>query len=279
MHKRSIAIAVTLLILPALGCHKIKARMEMKQGNEYYANEEYKQALQSFQKGVEEDPDATFAWRSVGLSALAQYKPGDESPANQELAKVATEAFEKYLADPKNAENEAENKRVREFLLSMYLNNKQYDQALAYVDEQAKANPGEAGEYMRSKINILNQAGRFEKAVELGMSFEGADAPEILYTLGVSAWDKSYNDPSFDLKQREHIVDLGLAATEKALKIKPDYFEAMGYYNLLYREKAKMTTDPAGRQAFLDKATEWMQKAIELRKKAAANEPKSPAEG
>ncbi len=279
MHKRSIAIAVTLLVLPALGCHKVKARIDLKQGNEYYANEEYKQALGSFQAGLKNDPGATFAWRSVGLSALAQYKPGDESPANQELARVATEAFEKYLADPANAEDEAENKRVREFLLSMYLNNKQYDRALAYVDEQAMANPAEAGNYMRSKINILNQAGRFEESVALGMSFEGDDAPEILYTLGVSAWDKSYNDPSFDLKQREHIVDLGLAATEKALKIKPDYFEAMAYYNLLYREKAKMTTDPAGRQAFLDKATEWMQKAIELRKKAAANEPKSPAEG
>ena len=111
------------------------------------------------------------------------------------------------------------------------------------------------------------------------MAFEGPDAPEILYTLGVSAWDKSYNDPKYSLEQREHIVDLGLAATDKALKLKLDYFEAMVYYNLLYREKAKMTTDPAARQAWLDKAEEWKQKAIELRKKAAANEPKSPAEG
>ncbi len=275
MHKCSIAIAVTLLMLPAFGCNKVKARIEMKQGNEYYANEEYKQALAEFQKGLENDPDATFAWRSVGLSALAMFKPGDESPANQELARVATEAFEKYLADPENAADQ----KVKDYLLSMYINSKQYDKALAFVDQEAQADPTKAGDFMRSKINILNQADRYEEAVKLGMAFEGPDAPEILYTLGVSAWDKSYNDPKYSLADRDHIVDMGLAATDKALKLKPDYFEAMAYYNLLYREKAKMTTDPAGRQGYLDKAEEWKQKAIELRKNAAANQPKSPAEG
>ncbi|MEP7013588.1 MAG: hypothetical protein ABJC13_24975 [Acidobacteriota bacterium] len=275
MHKCSIAIAVTLLMLPAIGCNKVRARIEMKQGNEYYANEEYKQALAEFQKGLENDPDATFAWRSVGLSALAIFKPGDESPANQELGRVATEAFEKYLADPENAADQ----KMKDYLLSMYINGKQYDKALAFVDQEAQTDPTKAGEAMRSKINILNQADRYDEAVKFGMAFEGPDAPEILYTLGVSAWDKSYNDPKYSLEDRERIVDLGIAATDKALKLKPDYFEAMAYYNLLYREKAKMTTDPAARQVFLDKATEWMQKAIELRKKAAANEPKSPAEG
>lgn len=275
MTKRSIAIAVTLLMLPAVGCNKVKARIEMKQGNEYYAEEQYKEALAEFQKGLANDPTATFAWRSVGLSALAQFKPGDESPANLELARVATEAFENYLADPEFADDQ----KVQDYLLSMYLNAKQYDKALAYIDQQAQKHPDKAGEYMTTKINILDQAERFDEAVKLGMSFEGEQASEILYTLSVSAWNKSYNDPSFSLAEREHIVDLGLGAADKALKIKPDYFEAMAYYNLLYREKAKMTTDPAARQAFLDKATEWMQKAIELRKKAAANEPKSPAEG
>src|SRR6185295_13468880 len=225
MHKCSIAIAVTLLMLPAVGCNKVKARIQMKQGNEYYANEDYKRALTEFQKGLESDPEATFAWRSVGLSALAQYKPGDESPGNQELARVATEAFEKYLADPENGEDQ----KVKDYLLSMYLNGKQYDKALAYVDQEAQKDPAKAGDFMRSKINILNQADRYEEAVKLGMAFEGPDAPEILYTLGVSAWDKSYNDPKYSLADREHIVDMGLAATDKALKLKPDYFEAMAY--------------------------------------------------
>ena len=41
-------------------------------------------------------------------------------------------------------------------------------------------------------------------------------------------------------------------ALNKAVEIKPDYFEAISYINLLYREKAKMETDPAKKQEYTD---------------------------
>ncbi|HXU46516.1 MAG TPA: hypothetical protein VN783_13395 [Thermoanaerobaculia bacterium] len=276
MHKRSIALAVTLLMLPAVGCNKIKARLELKQGNAFYENEEYKPALGQFQKGLELDPDASFAWRSVGLSALALFKPGDKSPENMGYATTAIDAFEKYLADPEHTADE----KIRDYLLSTYMSAEQFDRALAYIDQQMAANPGDT-KLLKTKIIILIKAERFDDAANAAMSFQGPEAPEILYTLGVTAWDKSYNDPKYSLPEREHIVDLGLAATDKALQLKPEYFEAMAYYNLLFREKAKMASDPAKRQEYLDKAEEWKNKAIEVGKKAsaAAKPPQPPAEG
>ena len=70
--KRPIPVLLALLLLTPLlgGCHKVRARVEMKKGNEYYLNESYRQALSQYQKGLELDPSATFAWRSSRISGM-----------------------------------------------------------------------------------------------------------------------------------------------------------------------------------------------------------------
>ncbi len=58
---------------------------------------------------------------------------------------------------------------------------------------------------------------------------------------------------------RGKVVDTGLQAAQKAVTLKPDYFEAMAYYNLLFREKAKLELDPVKAQEWIAKAEEWTQ--------------------
>jgi len=271
MHKTLILPALVLLALPALtGCDKVAARVELKKGNELYKNEQYSEALKQFQLGIKRDPDATFAWRSVGLTALALYRPGDESVKNVQYGKTATEAFEKYLADyPKD-------QKVRDYLLSTYVNSKRYNDALAYLDRRAQESPQEIPAVQQMKLNILTQAGRLDDAWNLVKQHPEAAKPETYYSLGVAAWDKSYHDSSLDQAARTQLIDNGLDALDKALKLKPEYFEAMVYTNLLYREKAKMQTDANLRTEYTAKADEWQQKALALRKKTMAAKP-SPA--
>jgi Tfp pilus assembly protein PilF len=73
--------------------------------------------------------------------------------------------------------------------------------------------------------------------------------------------------------ERETIVDLGIQAFEKALAIDPDYFDALAYINLIYREKAK-ALENVGRGAEAQdayaKADDYMQRAIEIRKRQTA---------
>ncbi len=61
----------------------------------------------------------------------------------------------------------------------------------------------------------------------------------------------------------------------------------MVYYNLLFREKAKLQTDEPRWQEYIAKADQWQAKAKELRKKMQAQEeerrsrpkrPKPPTE-
>ena len=265
MHRPTTYLLALLLLTPALtGCNKFRARVELKKANALYQQESYSKALPQFQRGIELDPGATFAWRSVGLTALALYRPGDADKQNREYERIAIDAFEKYLEDY------PDDSRIHEYLLTMYVNSKQYDKALAYIDQQIQATPEKAGELEGMKVNILTQSGRLEQAAQLAQRVPEERRPEILYTVGVSAWDKSFHDPSLDPVTREKLVDLGLGSIKQALDIRPEYFEAMVYYNLLFREKAKLATDPSQRQGYIDQATEWQQKAVELRKKTQA---------
>jgi tetratricopeptide (TPR) repeat protein len=265
MH-RSTPILLALLLTAPLwtGCNKVQARVELKKGNNLYRDENYREALDQFQKGLDLDPSATFAWRSVGLTALALFRPGDESPQNKEFADTAINAFKKYLDDY------PDDSKVREYLLTTYVNTHRYEDALAAIDhmEQEAKKPELKAQLEASKIRVLVQADQLDKAYEMVKAYNAPDKPELLYTIGVTNWGKSYNATAdMDPAQRAHYVDTGLAALQEAMQIKPEYFEAMVYYNLLYREKAKLETDPAKQQEYIALAQEWVTKAQELRKK------------
>jgi tetratricopeptide (TPR) repeat protein len=263
-------LALLLLTAPVLsGCDMVRARVELKKGNAFYQQESYAKALPQFQKGIELDPGATFAWRSVALSALALYRPGDASPQNREYEKIAIEGFEKYLEDYPN------DAKAHEYLLTMYVNSKQYDKAMAYIDKQIQATPEKQGDLEAMKVSILTQSGQLEQAAQLAQRVSSDRRPEMLYSVGVSAWDKVRNDTELDAAGREKLVDLGMSSIEGALKIRPEYFEAMVYYNLLLRQKADLTIDEFKKQEYIAEANQWRDKAVELRKKtqAAAAKP------
>ena len=274
--KRPIAALLFLLLVTPLlgGCSKVRARVEMKKGNEMYLNEQYRPALAQYQKGLELDPSATFAWRSVGLSALALYKPGDNSKANREMGNLAIQAFENYLEDYPDDE------KVRDYLISTYVNAKQYDKALTYLAEQAKENPDNTN-IQASRIRLLIEAGRENEAIQAANALPPGQAKaEALYTLGVGAWDRHYNGKAMTMPaaEREKDIDRAIAGMQEALRIKPDYFEVMVYTNLLYREKAKVQTDAALRQQYMDEAGKWVEKAKALRKKMQEEEKKKAAQ-
>lgn len=272
MRRRLALLVAASLALTALsGCAKLKARGELKKGNDFYAQEQYTKALAQFKKGLEIDPEATFAWRSVGMTALALYRPGDEKPENVQYGQDAVMGFEKYLeAYPKD-------EKIQDYLLSCYVNTKQLDKALAFIDrELAKNDPLTKDKMQMSKVNLLTQDGRLEEAYALAQqASKPEDKAQQLYTVGVSAWDKVYHQGltlSADAKPK--MVQMGLDSLKSAIDSKADYFEAMVYYNLMLREKAKLEPDPVKQQELFAEAGTWQKKAIETRQRVMAEEEK-----
>jgi tetratricopeptide (TPR) repeat protein len=242
------------------GCYKFEARVQLKQGNVLYENESYKDALAQFQKGLEIDPSVTFAWRSVGLSAMALHRPGVEGEENQKYADIAIDAFNKYLEDYPH------DKKVEEYLTTVLINSGKWDEALARLDKSAAADPNNP-DIQRAVITTLLKAGRIEEAFQRATRPGVKPDAQLLYSIGVACWGKSYADPTMPADQRAQVVDLGLEATKKSIEIDPNYFDAMAYYNLLFREKAKMASTFAEAERLNAEADVWLKKALELREK------------
>lgn len=276
MRRSLVLAALALLALPLLGgCRRLQARVELKKGNSLYQQEQYSAAMVEYQKGLDLDPADTFAWRSVGLSALALYRPGDDTPKNLEYAHVATDAFQKYLKEnPDDA-------KVQDYLMSILVSSKQYPQALAFVDQLQQQHPSEANDpkWNKYRVNVLIQAGRLEDAEQLALKTPGPEQPVSLYSIGVEAWHQVYNVNTIDFAAKQQKVELGLRALRKSVAIKPDYFDSMFYLGLMLREKAKLETDANARTADVNEAEDWLKKGLELRKKAQAAAPKTADQG
>lgn len=247
-----------VLVAPLLtGCQKIQARYELKQGNQFYLNENYRQALEQYKKGLDLDPTVTFAYRSVGLAAVALFRPGVRSEENDRYANQAIEAFRTYLKDyPDDA-------KVREYMIATLMNAERHEEALKELRLEAQRNPNATG-VNQAIVTTLAKAGRLDEAFSWATRpGVGAD-PQVLYSIAVACWDKAYHDPMLDAVARGAIVDTGLAAGKRAVELKPDYFEAMAYYNLLYREKAKLELDPVKAQEWIAEADKWRDRAKAL---------------
>ncbi len=256
---------LALALTPALaGCNKIQARVELKKGNAFYMDETYREALEQFQKGLALDPSATFAWRSVGLSAMALYRPGIDNAENKKFADTAVEAFKKYLA------SYPDDDKVEEYLVTTLINAQRYDEALARLKSEALTKADKPG-VQQAIITTLAKAGRLDEAYQWADT-HGAKDPTLYYSIAVACWSKSYNDPTIDSVTRAKVVETGLEAAQKSVTLKPDYFEAMAYYNLLYREKAKLEFDPVKAQEWIAQAEEWTKKAIAVRDAQKARE-------
>jgi tetratricopeptide (TPR) repeat protein len=79
-------------------------------------------------------------------------------------------------------------------------------------------------------------------------------------------WDKAYRDPLINDDQKRDYAEKGMQNVDKALSIKPDYFEAIIYKGLLFRVKAAAEQNPRLRQQYLEQAQQLQKQALEIKR-------------
>ena len=264
--KLCLIAALSLSLLSLVSCTKVQARMEIRDANDAYAKEDYATALKHYQKAREIDgksfPDLD---RMVGYSLIGLYVPEDKTPANLKNADAAVVELRKYLrAKP-------DDRIVREALINLYLNADRITDAINYFKEWLKTHPADI-EAVRSIATLYSKQGNFNESLNWYEKITLLDSrnPEAYYVYGVVCYEKVAKNPPADMAERMAIIEKGKRALTKATELRNEYFEAMVYLQLLYRQQAPLETDPAKQQQLLAEADRIRNEAIAIVKKKKA---------
>jgi tetratricopeptide (TPR) repeat protein len=266
----ALALSVSLLT----SCRKIEARVEIREANNAYQKEDYKTALVHYRKARQIDgksfPELT---RMIGYSLVGSYVPEDKSPANEKTADQAAAELRQYL------KVKPDDRIAREALINLYLNANRTTEAINYFREWLQTHPADV-EAVRSIATLYAKQGNFNESLNWYEKITLLDKnnPESYYIYGVVCYEKVSKNPPADPAEKLAIIEKGKAALQKAISLKPDYFESIVYLNLLYRQQALVETDPVKQQELIKQADELKNRAVEIikaRKAAASGQKKS----
>jgi tetratricopeptide (TPR) repeat protein len=269
MKKKLCLIAALSLSLSSLvSCTKVQARMEIRNANDAYGKEDYATALKHYRKAREIDgqsfPDLD---RMVGYSLIGLYVPEDKSDANVKTADAAVVELRKYLR------NRPDDNVAREALINLYLNADRITEAINYFREWLKTHPNDL-DAVRSIAQLYSKQGNFNESLNWYEKITLIDArnAEAFYTYGVVCYEKVAKNPPADMAERLAIIERGKRALQRATELKADYFEALVYLSLLYRQHAPIEPDPARQQQLVAEADRirGMAVAVNNKRKAAA---------
>jgi tetratricopeptide (TPR) repeat protein len=222
-------------------------------------------AVEYYKKSSQVETDKTLKTRSMQY-LVAAFGP-DKLNTPEQAEPLLREMIRLDPTDPNNYQ----------FLSRMYEDNGDYEQAEQILVDAKNARPNDPMVY-RQLGAFYNRQGDFEKtmqAFEERASKEPTN-PEAYYEMAMYYWEKGYRD--FRLKDAEKLnyIKRGLDASNKALELKADYAEGLTAKNLLLRAQALAEKDPAVQQRLLKEADQVRDRAIELRKRAAGNNPAEP---
>lgn len=269
-------LAGLILVTGLTGCAKIESRIAIREGNELYQKEQYRDALVKYDEARKLDAGFPDLDRMIGYSAIGSFEPGNESPENAKLADRAIEELQRYLKKRPNDET------AREALVNLFLNAERTSQAIDYFKDYLKERPADLNA-VRSIATLYAKSGDFNESLNWYKKITLLDAKnhEAFYTYGVVCYEKVAKNPPDTVEEAREIIEKGREALLTATKLQEDYFEALVFINLLYREEAKTYSDDPEKQAeLMAQAEVYRNQAVEItrKRKREAEEAKPPAE-
>jgi len=260
----SAAAALLILVAGVSGCNKLKARDLLNKGVAAFKNGQYDAAIENFKQAKDLDPTLMNARLYLATAYASQYIPGAPSPQNTRLGDQAIAEFKEVLSiDP---------------------NNMSAIDGIGSIIFQMAGQPYEPKKFEESKTY-------HQKHIELR-----PNDPEPYYWIGVIDWtlafrangeiraDYNKNNIRKQVKDTDPLpasirgdytakygamVDEGIKDLQDAIKIRPDYDDAMAYLNLLYRRKADMVDSADERNNLLTQADALVDKVKEIKQKRA----------
>jgi tetratricopeptide (TPR) repeat protein len=256
LNRQWLAVLLVSAVIPLSGCsfmQKLKARDNLNKGVKAFTEMKYDAAAQYFEKSVQLDPELEAAQMYLATAYTSQFIPGSSDPKSEMMAQKGIETFKKVVDNSKDLAS-LNSMNAMLSIASLYYQLKKYEESKEWCNKVLEVNPKNADAYYR--IAVIDFDDVFEKT-------------------GVQGENVEYMSPEEKAKALTNI-DEGLANLAKALEIRPTYFDAMEYQNLLWREKAKFEKDEAAKAELIRQADLAFQKGLALRLKAQEEEAKLP---
>ncbi|MEN8221746.1 MAG: tetratricopeptide repeat protein [Acidobacteriota bacterium] len=236
--------------------------------NFYSQNGKFEKANEMYEKRIELEPTNPSGYHYYAVY-LQNYRAWDKA-IDAHKKRIYTMMDPTILDHYKDIDKiKADIKRVED--LNKYVRNVERNKAIPA--DQKKTLLAEKREELKN-YPTLEEAIDMIAEKEVGLSGVVAEAEkglvdlseekkleyaEAYYSLGVVAWNKSYQTPVdddiFPKEERKKAIDTGFAALEKAMKLSPEYPNPYSYMGLLWREMIKI--DPANSAEFVKKNNEY----------------------
>jgi tetratricopeptide (TPR) repeat protein len=156
-------------------------------------------------------------------------------------------------------------------LANIYEQSGDYERSEQMLQKAREMRPTDPAVYMQL-AGFYNRQGEFTKTMEAlnDRAKQEPTNPEAHYTIATYYWEKAYRDFTTPEPDKLRFVQQGLNAVDEAIKLKPDYFEALTYKNLLLRVQANLEKNPGRQQALLREADQFRNRAQDIQKKQRA---------
>lgn len=216
-------------------------------------------AVEYYKKDAELDPDPKMKKLSLQYLVAAYgpdklNDPTQQEPILQQMIQV----------DPNDPANYF-------YLANIYEQNGDYEKAEEQFLKAKEMNPNEPTVYT-TLAAFYDRQGEFDKVINAlnERAQHEPNNPEAHHVIATYYWNEAYKNFKLRDTDKMKYIQAGLEEVDKALSLKPDYFEALTYKNLLLRSQALVEKDPAKQQALLRQADQLRDKAQELQKQKQA---------
>ena len=305
----TVVVAVGLSTASA-GCGKyswsnLKAQKAYKEANARYQAQDWSTAAERYEAALAANPERHEIYFYLANSYDNLYKPALVGEAKNDA--TMQKAIEYYKKAAQQGPNPEIRKLALQYLVAAYGTDKlnQPDKAEPVVQEMIKMDPGdpanyaalskiyeEAGRYEDAEAALLkardakpndaavyqqiagfyNRQGDFPKTMEHMQKAAELDASNPLgfYTLATYYEEKVRKDFRITPPQKREYIMKGIEATDRALKINPDYSDALAYKNIMLRHQMRIEPDRAKQQELEREADRLRNRAMELIKKKTA---------
>lgn len=295
-------VLVAVVALSAASCHyvdQLRALRVIKEAHTQYQRADYERAAELYEEVLENDPNLVEAYFYLANSYDQQFRPALRGePENDRLLDLAIEHYiesaerQRYRElqtlslqwlveayGPEKANDPASSEPVLQAMIEtdpenpdnyyrlarLYEDSGLYTEAEDVLMQVSASRPDDPAAYLQL-AGFYDRNEEFEdtiRSLQRRAELE-PDNPEAYYTISTHYWRKAFRDFTLDDDQEMEYVMLGIAETDKALELNPDYVEALTYKNILLRMQANLTGNVRERNEIIEMADELRDRAEEL---------------